>query len=74
MWNDNGICKNCHVSCKECSGHKLNNCTECHDGTYLNDDNKCVPDCGHNKYEEKSNNECEDCHKSCKECSGPKES
>jgi len=37
-------CKNCHTTCKTCSGPKKKNCTSCKKDLYLHE-NKCLKSC-----------------------------
>lgn len=61
--------KDCHRSCKKCSGGLDSNCTLCRD-TYVRDSlNNCV--CPSNTYEDLTNFICKPCDASCKKCAGP---
>ena len=70
-YNDNGVCKPCHQSCKDtCNGPEdtigINGCNACKnlkDGVY------CTKECPTHKFEDKG--ECKFCHENClEECTG----
>ncbi|KAL4480755.1 hypothetical protein ABPG72_014530 [Tetrahymena utriculariae] len=61
-------CQQCHPKCKSCSGPKENNCRECFQSFFVNEEGKCS-ECEIGSYKEK--NQCLNCHWSCKECNGP---
>ncbi|KAL4480200.1 hypothetical protein ABPG74_020716 [Tetrahymena malaccensis] len=62
------LCQPCHPKCKSCNGPKENNCRECFNSQFVNEEGKCS-DCEIGQYKEK--NQCLTCHWSCKECNGP---
>ncbi|EAR91863.2 zinc finger lsd1 subclass family protein (macronuclear) [Tetrahymena thermophila SB210] len=63
-------CQSCHPKCKSCNGPKENNCRECFNQFFVNEEGKCS-ECEIGQYKEKS--KCMNCHWSCKECNGPDE-
>ncbi|OCT97312.1 hypothetical protein XELAEV_18009537mg [Xenopus laevis] len=63
-----GICQECHLSCKSCSGGDNKNCTSC-PSQYVLHRGVCLQRCPDGYYNKEST--CYICHPSCKECSGP---
>ncbi|KAE8631113.1 hypothetical protein XENTR_v10001087 [Xenopus tropicalis] len=63
-----GICRDCHPSCKSCSGEDKSNCTSC-PSQYVLHGGVCLQRCPDGYYNKEST--CYTCHPSCKECSGP---
>lgn len=61
-------CKPCAKNCKECTGGKMSDCTECASG-YENINDFCTIICGDYKVRNAAINECTYCHPTCYTCS-----
>ncbi|KAL4480202.1 hypothetical protein ABPG74_020718 [Tetrahymena malaccensis] len=61
-------CQLCHPNCKSCNGPQENNCRECYNSLFVNEEGKCS-ECDIGQYKEQ--NQCLNCHWTCKECNGP---
>lgn len=71
-YDDNNVCKDCHSTCKSCTGNLETQCTSCKPNTYLLN-NQCKSDCisSDNKYYGKNTNQhtCEICtDPNCVDC------
>ena len=76
MYEEDGVCANCHPTCKTCTGAGATNCDSCPDRFQIDPvtKSKCVQACydsGTGKFEAGSQN-CADCSDECKECFGAK--
>ena len=63
-------CQPCHVTCLNCSGSSLSQCTACNNGTYLSS-GECRYVCPPEKYQNLLSNTCSGCDGSCIYCFGP---
>ncbi|KAM3867993.1 extracellular matrix organizing protein FRAS1 [Diretmus argenteus] len=61
-------CRECHPSCKLCTGGSADNCTSCTSPASLHE-GRCVFTCPQGFYIQ--DNICQGCHPSCQSCSGP---
>ncbi|XP_051540724.1 extracellular matrix organizing protein FRAS1-like [Myxocyprinus asiaticus] len=61
-------CRECHISCSDCTGGSFQNCTSCVQPNVLHQ-GQCLNKCPHGFHAQDST--CQSCNPSCKECTGP---
>ena len=68
--DSDGVCKECHYSCKSCYGPGSNQCSTCYsdDKPFLAS-NQCLDSCPHEFYRKDDSYVCTPCHSSCTSCS-----